>query len=359
MKFDQELDRSLKKLDKDIIWHKDRQQRIRDKLIDNMSQHKTTRVSKRSGRMLPVFSFIAVVAIVTLIFIAEMSPNQIALNQGISQRTAGYKPHKPELNIADNHEEQNLTEQHHDDNQQANTNDAVSSSENDDSTEEHADSNETTGEHSEERFLTQAEIMEAIKGQMVSDLPLKLPSKITLPEGKRLTAITAADATSYEVIFYQHDEPIPINNQLLFSDENPADVVARIQVKKYDTQKEADDVVAYEAFDEHVGSSIKLTDGLTGYQEGGTGTVWTSWNVGRWALTTQAHSSEQGKALAKEAIAYLEKYMLPAPKQHGYAHLNAENGMSQIIWEKETTVYTIDQITDPLLALEIAVNFEY
>src|SRR5699024_1278670 len=131
-------------------------------------------------------------------------------------------------------------------------------------------------------------------------------------------------------------------------------------VKKYDTQKEADHAVAYKAFDESMGKSIKLSEGLTGYQEADDESVWTNWNVGRWALTTHASSenSDRGVSLAKEVIAYLDEYMLPAPRQHGYAHLDANHESSRIIWEKETTVYTIDQINDPLQALEITVNFE-
>lgn len=360
MKFDQDLEKSLKKLDKDIIWNEDRQQRIRDKLIDNMSQNKITRMSRKRRKILPVFSVAVVIAIVVVIFLSEVNPTNMTSHDPTDQQTSASKKNEPTEVITDNDSEQN-SDGHDSDNQKvenADNNDSVTPPEKETTNDKPADSNDTAEDNSQERLLTQTEIMESIKGQMTSDLPLKLPTEIALSEGKRLTAVTSADTNSYEVIFYQHDEPIPINNKLLFSEENPAEVVARINVKQYNTQKEADEVVAYEAFDEKAGKSIKLSEGLTGYQNAGAGSVWTGWNVGRWALTTHANSGDRSVSLAKEVIAYLDEYMLPAPRQHGYAHLDAEHGTSRIVWENETTVYTIDQINDPLQALEIAVHFE-
>src|SRR5699024_1139296 len=144
---------------------------------------------------------------------------------------------------------------------------------------------------SNERILTEEEVLHAIKGQITTGLDIKLPKSLPLSEGQHLTAVTDSEATKYEVIFYQHDEPIPINNKLLFSDENPAEVVARLTVQKYDSQAEADEMVAHEVFDAQTGEEIKLGSKLKGYQDAGAGSVWTSFNVGRWALAT--HSSTQ------------------------------------------------------------------
>lgn len=360
MKYDHDLDQSLKDLDKDIIWSKDRQQHVRNKLIDDMRQNKATRVSRTRGKrrkILPAFSVIFVIAIVTVIFLSGIETKNIALNSTIHQRISGSKIDRPTPNNINNDNEPNINEHDNEDND---TNEPVLPSENEDIVDETSDPNDTSESNSEEHLLTQAEIMEAIKGQMTSDLSLKLPTEIKLPEGKHLTAITSSTVNSYEVIFYQHDEPIPINNKLLFSEDNPAEIVARIDVKKYDTQEEADHAVAYEAFDESMGKSIKLSEGLTGYQDTDGESVWTNWNVGRWALTILASSenSDRGVSLAKEVVAYLDEYMLPAPRKNGYARLNANHETNKIIWEKETIVYTIDQINDPLQALEITVNFE-
>lgn len=361
MKYDHDLDQSLKNLDKDIIWPKDRQQHVRNKLIDDMRQNKTTRMPRRgNNKILPVFSFVVVIAIVTVIILSGIETKNIALHDTINQRTSGSKVDQTAQNIPDNDDESNANGHDGEDTENSDNVESIMPPENEDMHDDPSDSNDTAENNSQEHILTQTEIMEVIKGQMTSDLPFKLPTEITLPEGKHLTAVTSSNATSYEVIYYQHDEPIPINNKLLFSEDNPAEVVARIGVKRYDTQKEADHAVAYEAFDESMGDSIRLSEGLTGYQEADDESVWTHWNVGRWALTIHASSdnSEHGLSLAKEVIAYLDEYMLPAPRQHGYAHLDANHENSRIVWETETTVYTIDQINDPLQALKIAVNFE-
>lgn len=368
MKNDKKLDQSLKKLDEDIVWSKDRQQHIRNKLITGMRQEKNTRISW-GKKVLPMFSVVFVIAIFTIIALSEFHTNDDIASHDNNQQTSGGKgneePHitpngNDDQDIEENDpviDEQNSSETNTNDTEKTNLDDRLTSEQNNNIEKEQADTPEN---NTQDRLLTQAEIMAAIKGQMTSDLSFKLPKEITLPEGKHLTAVTSSDASSYQVIYYQHDEPIPINNKLLFSDDNPAEVVARIHVKKYETQKEADDAVAYEKFDENMGESIKLSEGLTGYQDAGAGSVWISWNVGRWALTTQAHAddNERGVALAKEVIAYLDEYLLPAPRQNGYAHLDAAHEDNRIIWEKETTVYTIDQVSDPLKALEIAVNFE-
>lgn len=321
MKHNEELDHSLKKIDEDIVWHKNRQQHVRKQIIDDMNESKSSHIQKRRGKILPVFSVVFMIVIVTIIALSEIYTTDIATDEPIKEQTSGNQ-----------HEQGSNT-----DNSQL---DATINSQDD--------------------FLTQTEIMEAIKGQMTSDLSLKLPIEIPLPEGKRLTATTSADANSYEVIFYQHDEPIPINNALLFSEDNPAEVVARVHVNRFNTHEEADDVIAHKTFNESMGEPIRLSEGVTGYQDAGTGSVWTSWNVGRWAVTTHAssHNSNDGISLAKEVIAYLNEYMLPAPKQNGYAHLDAQGNDNQIIWQKGPTVYTIDQINDPLQALEMTVNFE-
>lgn len=345
MTYDKKLDQSLKNLNKDIHWKENRQHHIRTKLINKMRQDKISRISKIRRKIVPVFSILLTIAIFTIIVLSEFSAPDLSTQHHNLKRTASGNDNNQTQLVAKNDEsDMKETEREHKDNAE---NDGL----------QNGASDETD---SQNRLLTQTEIMTAIKGQMASDLPLKLPEKVSLPEGKHLTAVTSSEKNNYEVIFYQHDEPIPINNKLLFSDENPAEVIARVHVKKYDTQDQADDAVSYNVFDESMGKPIKLREALTGYQNTSTESVSTNWNVGRWALTTHARSddSERDVLLAKEVIAYLEVHMLPAPRKNGYAHLDAEYRENKVIWEEETTVYTIDQINDPLKALEMAINFE-
>ena len=361
MKDDRNLDQSLKDLDKDIRWTKDRQQHVRNKLINNIQQNKTAHLSKKKySKILPAFSAIFVIAIVTIIILSGIETENITLRDSNNQPISGNKGDKPAQNAPINDNELKNNEYDDEDFDHPETTEPTKPFKNEEELDESSRPNDTSESDSQDATLTQAQIMEVIKGQMSSDLTYRLPTEINLPEGKHLTAVTSSNPDRYEVIFYQHDEPIPINNKLLFSEDNPAEVVARVEGKKYETQEEADQAIAYQDFDESTGNPIKLREGLTGYQNTDDETVLINWNVGRWALTIHENSGnhDRGESLAKEVITYLDEYMLPAPRQHGYAHLAADRKTSRIIWEKETTVYTIDQINDPLQALEIAVKFE-
>lgn len=361
MKFDHNLDQSLKDLDKEIKWTKDRQQHVRNKIINTIQQNNTTHISKkRSNKILPAISVMFVIAIVSIIILSGIETENITLRNTDNQQISGSEGNEPAQNAPINDNELKFNEHDDEDFDHPETNDPTTSFKNEEELDESSSSNDTSESDSQDATLTQAQIMEVIKGEMNSEVTYKLPTEINLPEGKHLTAVTSSSPDHYEVIFYQHDEPIPINNVLLFSEENPAEIVARVEGKKYETQEEADRAIDYQNFNENTGKPIKLREGLTGYQNINDESVSINWNVGRWALTIHenAGNRDRGESLAKEVITYLDEYMLPAPQQHGYAHLNADQGTSQITWEKETTVYTIDQINDPIQALEITVKFE-
>lgn len=206
--------------------------------------------------------------------------------------------------------------------------------------------------------MTQAEVIKAVNDEINTDLSLKLPNKLPLEKGKHLTAVTKNDDTSYQVVFYESDKPIPINNEKLKNNEAAADTIATIHAKKYDTKAEADEEISFEQFDENGGREVDLGHEITGYQDAGAGSAYTGWNEGRWVLATHAQTSEgdKGTDLAKDAVAYLEDSTLPIPESHGYAHLDVDQKDNRILWEEGTTVYTIDQVKDPMDALEIAVN---
>lgn len=361
MKFDRNLDQSLKDLDNDIKWTKDRQQHVRNNLINKIQQNNMTHMPKKRGsKILPAISVMFVIAIMTIIALSGIGTENISLNDTNNQRISGNKGDKPSQDTSINNNELNINEHDHEDFDHPETTEPTVPFKNEEELDELSKPNDTPESDSQDDLLTQAQIMEVIKGQMNSDLTYRLPTEINLPEGKHLTAVTSSNPNSYEVIFYQHNEPIPINNKLLFSEDNPAEVVARVEAKRYETQEEADQAITYQNFDESMGKPIKLREGLTGYQNTDDESVSINWNVGRWALTIHenAGNNDRSESLAKEVITYLDEYMLPAPQQHGYAYLEANQGNSRIIWEKETIVYTIDQINDPLQALEIAVKFE-
>ena len=207
-----------------------------------------------------------------------------------------------------------------------------------------------------EQTMTQAEVIDAVKTDLKTDLTKMLPSELPLEEGKYLTATTKSDANNYEVIFYESDVPIAINHETLADDQ----IIARLKAQKYESIQEASEQVGFENFSELGGQPIDLGFGITGYQDAGAGSMWTSWNEGRWAIAARTHTSEgeKGVKLAKEATEFLETHTLPIPKPNGFAHIDVYQSDNRIIWQKESTVYMIEEVKDPIIALEIATSIE-
>ncbi|WP_053415211.1 hypothetical protein [Viridibacillus arvi] len=207
--------------------------------------------------------------------------------------------------------------------------------------------------------LTEDEILKAIKTQLKTDLSKILPSKLPLSKGKHLTATTKSSANYYEVVFMESDKPIAINNKAL-KNKHKANVIARLNVKKYSNLTKSSEQIAFEDYSKLGGQKVNLGYGITGYQDAGAGSVFTSWNEGRWALNTRSLTTkgEQGVKLAKEATKLLETNTLPIPKPNGLVHLDVERSGNRITWQKDKIVYTIDQVKDPLDALRIATSFE-
>lgn len=207
--------------------------------------------------------------------------------------------------------------------------------------------------------LTQDEVIESIKPQLKTDLTKILPNQLPLEKGKNLTATTKASRSQYEVVFYESNKQIPINDQALRNDQQ-ATSIARVTVKKYDSVEEASDQIAYEEFSKLGGEPVDLGFDLTGYQDAGMGSLWTSWNEGRWALTAHGRltDGDKGKILAQKAVEYLETHSLPIPKPNGTVHIDVYQSDNRITWQKENITYTIDQVKDPMNALEIVTSFE-
>ncbi|MEK3952105.1 hypothetical protein [Psychrobacillus sp. FSL K6-1464] len=208
-----------------------------------------------------------------------------------------------------------------------------------------------------EQTMTQAEVLDAVKTDLKTDLTKMLPSELPLEVGKYFTATTKSDANNYEVIFYESDEPIAVNHEMSADNDQ---IIARLKAKKYESIQEANEQVGFENFSEFGGQPIDLGFGITGYQDAGAGSMWTSWNEGRWAIAAHTHTSEgeKGEKLAKEATEFLETHTLPIPKPNGFAHIDVYQSDNRIVWQKESTVYMIDEVKDPIIALEIATHIE-
>lgn len=423
MKYDNKskLDKPIKNLDHDIIWNTERQQRSRQKLISELEGNKVTQVSWLKKGIMPLLASLLLVGVLTTVILSESSEQDTTIQESDSssgnnnmsgdndnkdsqaildeknkdgeeksekkkqkakedtEKTESVEK-KPEQkdrdqeNVDENIDKKNHDEEKADKAEDKKSHDKQDADESDKKNhdKEKSDANEKEKEHKaaspdddkdssvEVSALTQSEVIQATKEQINTDLSLRLPSELPLDKDQHLTAVTKSEANSYQVTFYQSDQPIPINNEKLVDDKNAADIVAQVHVEKYDTKKEADEAISFEEFSDQGGEEIELGYDLTGYQDAGAGSTWTSWNEGRWAFAAHAQTddAENGTDLAKEAVEYLEENALPIPKQHGFAHLDVEQQDNRILWEEETTVYTIDQVKEPMDGLKIAVNFE-
>lgn len=366
MRHNKHIEEKLNQLNEGITWKHERQKHVRRRLVREMEHGGKTAGTFFKRKLIPAFSLLLLITIVSMLFLSEFTSQDVAKKGFQPSPSMGDRPsqivHDQENNdekeedetTPDNDHEQ--TRDHNDEQQQETpeeNNDTDTSSETDDSHEAEDESK------SDDRILSEQEVLQAIENEMSSGLDVRLPDSLPLGEGQHLTATTKSGTDHYEVTFYAHNQPIPINNKLLFSDDNPATVVARVTVTQFDTQEEADDEVSYEEFDEESGKEVDLSNELSGYQDAGAGSISTGFNMGRWALATKSstENAEKSETLAKESIEYLQDHVLPIPKQNGYAHLDAENNDNRIIWEKETTVYTIDQVANPMDALDIATDY--
>jgi len=202
--------------------------------------------------------------------------------------------------------------------------------------------------------MTQAEIISAVKTDLKTGLTKILPSELPLEKGKYLTAKTKSDENHYEVVFYESTEPVAINHENLADSQ----IIARFNAQQYESVQEASEQVAFENFSELGGQPIDLGYGITGYQDAGAGSMWTSWNEGRWAIAAHTRTSEgeSGEKLAREATEFLETHTLPIPKPNGFAHIDVYQSDNRITWQKENVVYMIDKVKDPMIALKIATS---
>jgi len=211
-----------------------------------------------------------------------------------------------------------------------------------------------------EQTLTQSEVLQAIEKELHTKLPKKLPKQLPLKTNKHLTATTSATGTSYEVVFYETDKPVPINNKALKKNTDNATRIAKLHVNQYASEAKAAEQIGYTDYAQAGGSKVDLGHRIIGYQDAGAGSVFTSWNEGRWALEARALTSEaeKGRELAKQAVAYLEEHALPAPQRYGAIHLDTEGNGNRAVWQKGKLVYEVDKVRDPMDVLHIVQAFK-
>ncbi len=186
---------------------------------------------------------------------------------------------------------------------------------------------------------------------------LQLPTRIPVTKGKYLTATASINNYMSTIIYYESEEKLSLNDLKI---EEIAQPIARLQIERYATEQEANEQIAFDYYAQYGGAEVDLGYNITGYQEEAADSSWTSWNQGRWALSTHTHTSEheKGLVLAKQVVQYLNTHTLPTPKTHGRAYLDIGDNSSRIIWQDGTKVYTLDEVVDPIKLVEIVTSIE-
>lgn len=185
-----------------------------------------------------------------------------------------------------------------------------------------------------------------------------LPKAIlTSRTAEYLTAATtsAADQANFRILYYAEANPIEVND-LAVNDLQP---IASFEKKTYATNEAAADAVNQVI--DNGGNPINLGYGITGHQQGAAGSTYLSWQEGNWSLVVRASNigGEVAEPLAKEAVAYLETAMLPAPQNAGQISLTASISdnyqTNSVLWQEGAVVYTIQHF-DAIQALKMAVS---
>lgn len=212
-----------------------------------------------------------------------------------------------------------------------------------------------------ENALTAEEVLAQVETDLGTEIDAQLPTDLPITEGMYLTATTAETENGYEVIFYESQAQIPVNDMALVSQNTDAAVIGRVTVTEYATQEESDAAIAFTDYSQVGGNEVDLGYDITGYQDSATGHTYTSWNEGRWDLATVAttEDSETGVAAAQEAVVFLEENLLPAPNQYGKVQLDTVNPENnRVAWQEGTRVIALDQVIDPIQILLLATYFE-
>lgn len=212
---------------------------------------------------------------------------------------------------------------------------------------------------------SQENVIASVKEQIQDSLPPRLPKKLPVSSKEmHLSAAIDSESDMYRVIFFESKKVIPINSKEL-NDSEIAKPIAKIEVRKYETEQEAESEVGYiSPEDIPTGNPINLGHSIKGYPEGGAGNKWLNWHEGRWYLQVHASNIEGNTdylPLAKSMVDYLEENELPVPHKYGSVKADVEKKKAEnnrISWQEETIVYTISNVKDPIDMLTIASNFD-
>lgn len=202
--------------------------------------------------------------------------------------------------------------------------------------------------------MTTKEIVAEIRDTINADIEVELPKDVKVAEGKHLSAMTTSNTGSYEVAFYETDEPIDINDAQLEESEP----IMLVKGASYASTEEAKEQIGYQEIQDGM-PEVDLGYDITGYQDAGAGSSFITWHEGRWSMIVRARNDEAGNAagldLSKEIVEKLETQSLPVPHENGAGTFSSwdhdEVDTNRIAWQEEAVVYEVS-MADPLALID-------
>lgn len=185
----------------------------------------------------------------------------------------------------------------------------------------------------------------------------QLPRYVPVSNGKYVTSTAVMDRNKITIIYYESEKKLAVNDPSIMEEGQS---IVRLRIKKFPTEEEAYEQVAFENYEEYGGQEVDLGFNITGFQETAALSFWTSWNNDYWAITTQTDVSnpDKGLALAQEVVNYLQTATLPTPHTHGRIILDVFSGNSRVVWQNGKEVYTLDEVALPMELLKIASSIQ-
>lgn len=179
-----------------------------------------------------------------------------------------------------------------------------------------------------------------------SNWDVDIPTDFPVSKGSYLTAITTTDSDTITLNFYETPSKMAINDKAIKQDGT---YIGQLTITNYDSKDLASDEIDQTVFDS--GQAVDLGYGITGYQDAGAGSQFTSWNEGRWAIIARSltEKAEESLLTAKDTVEFLETNMLPVPKDYGYLHVDAEQTGTMAKWQKENYLYTMTDFGEDTL----------
>ncbi len=210
---------------------------------------------------------------------------------------------------------------------------------------------------------TRQEALRQTKAALSTKVPVLLPADVMTGKGEFLTSTTVSQTWYYKAVFYGAKQPAEVNSK----NAKKGTPIASVEGTGYKNADVAKENVGYYRKADFTGaenSAVDLGHRIKAVQEYGLGHAELYWNEGRWSITVDSPSDPayrtkqypDNKKLAEQIVAYLDKAMLPAPRNVGVIEVGdwSNNMVTTVSWQRDAVVYRVTS-SDPMTALKTAV----